>query len=366
MSKKLRVAVIFGGRSGEHEVSLISAASIIKALDPQKYHVIPVAITKEGRWVTAKNAARLSPQQIIQQADQTIALLADPTHRALMQLDDKLRVIGRQKVDVVFPVLHGTYGEDGTIQGLLEMADIPYVGCGVLASAVGMDKDAMKRLFRDAGLPIVRYLMFTRTAWEQAQTKLCRQVFKHLGLPVFVKPANLGSSVGVTKVKTRSELAQAVNRAAQYDRKILIEEAVEAREIEVSVLGNEHPIASLPGEIIPGAEFYDYDDKYNSDAAQLIIPAKLSRSQTKALQQYAIRAFQAIDGSGMARVDFFIEKRTGRILVNEINTIPGFTNISMYPKLWAASGISYPELVDRLIQLALEHHREKARSRTSR
>ncbi|MCS6805157.1 MAG: D-alanine--D-alanine ligase family protein [Acidobacteriota bacterium] len=366
MNKKLRVAVVFGGRSGEHEVSLISAASIIQALDPEKYHVIPVAITKEGRWLTAKNAARLSPQQILQQADQTIALLADPTHRALLRLDDKMQVIGQQKIDVVFPVLHGTYGEDGTIQGLLEMADIPYVGCGVLASAAGMDKDVMKRLFRAAGLPIVRYLMFTRIAWEQAQNKLCRQVFKDFKLPVFVKPANLGSSVGVTKVKTRSGLIEAVNRAAQYDRKILVEEAIEAREVEVSVLGNEQPMASVPGEIIPGAEFYDYDDKYKSDAAQLIIPAKLSRLQTKTLQQYAIRAFQAIDGSGMARVDFFIEKTTGRILVNEINTIPGFTSISMYPKLWAASGIPYCDLVDRLIQLALERHREKSRSRTSR
>jgi D-alanine-D-alanine ligase len=262
--------------------------------------------------------------------------------------------------------LHGTYGEDGTIQGLLELADVPYVGCGVLASAVGMDKEVMKRLFRVAGLPVVRYLAFTRTVWEQEPARVTRRVLKEIGLPAFVKPANLGSSVGITKVKQRDQLKEAIDLAAQFDRKILVEEAIEGREVEVSVLGNDSPMASLPGEIVPGAEFYDYDDKYKNNTAQLIIPANLSKRLTTEVQQYAIRAFQAIDGAGMARVDFFIEGGTNRVIVNEINTIPGFTNISMYPKLWEASGVPYGELIDRLIQLALERHREKARSRTSR
>jgi len=295
-----------------------------------------------------------------------VALFGDPTQQAIMHFDGDMHLTESRPVDVVFPVLHGPYGEDGTVQGLLELANVPYVGCGLLASAVGMDKDVMKRLFRDAGLPIVQYLAFTRAMWEQEPERISRRILKRIGLPAFVKPANLGSSVGITKVKQRDQLEEAVSLAAQYDRKILAEEAIAGREIEVSVLGNDMPIASLPGEIIPGAEFYNYNDKYISDAAQLIIPAKLPKRLTIAVQQYAIRAFQAIDGAGMARVDFFIERGTNRVIVNEINTIPGFTSISMYPKLWEASGISYSELVDRLIQLALERHREKSRSRTSR
>jgi len=366
LAKKIRVAVIFGGRSGEHEVSLISAASIIRALDRQKYEIIPIAITQEGRWLTATNATKLLPQEVLDQATEPVALLGDPTQHALMHFDGAMRMTESRPVDVVFPVLHGPYGEDGTIQGLLELADVPYVGCGVLASAVGMDKDVMKRLFREAGLPIVRYLAFSRNVWEQEPERISRRILKEIGLPAFVKPANLGSSVGITKVKKRDQLQPAIDLAAQYDRKILAEEAIEGREVEASVLGNENPIASLPGEIVPGAEFYDYNDKYISDAAHLIIPAKLPKRLTTKVQQYAIRAFQAIDGAGMARVDFFIERETNRVIVNEINTIPGFTSISMYPKLWEASGISYSELVDRLIQLALERHRDKSRSRTSR
>ena len=366
MIEKLRVVVIFGGRSGEHEVSLISAASIIRALDRQKYEIIPVAITKEGRWLTSSQATKLLPHEVVARATENVALLGDPTQHALVHFDDDVRLTERRPVDVVFPVLHGPYGEDGTIQGLLELADIPYVGCGVLASAAGMDKDVMKRLFREAGLPIVNYLCVTRAVWEREPERVSKQVMKEIGLPAFVKPANLGSSVGITKVKRRNQLKAAMDVAAQYDRKILVERAITGREVEVSVLGNDEPMASLPGEIIAGAEFYDYTNKYLSDAAQLIIPAKLSKRLTTTVQQYAIRAFQAIDGSGMARVDFFIERSTNRVIVNEINTIPGFTSISMYPKLWEASGISYSELVDRLIQLALERHREKSRSQTSR
>lgn len=365
MSRKLRVAVIFGGRSGEHEVSLRSAASIIQAMDRNKYEIIPIGITKEGRWLTAAAATKLLPQEVLNQATETVALLGDPTQQALMHFDGKMHLTESRRIDVVFPVLHGTYGEDGTIQGLLELAAVPYVGCGVLASAVGMDKDVMKRLFREAGLPVVRYLAFTRSAWEENPERIERRVLKELGLPVFVKPANLGSSVGVVKVKQRSQFRDAVGLASQYDRKIMVEEAITGREIEVSVLGNETPVASLPGEIIPGAEFYDYNDKYLNDTAQLHIPAKLPKRVIAQLQRYAIRAFQAIDGAGMARVDFFVERGTNRVIVNEINTIPGFTSISMYPKLWEASGFSFSRLVDRLLQLAIERHQEKSRSRTS-
>lgn len=365
MAKRIRVAVIFGGRSGEHEVSLISAASIIRALDQKKYEIIPIAITKDGRWLTSSSVSTLLPQEVIAQAKETVVLLGDPTRPELMMFDEQMRLIKRQPVDVVFPVLHGPYGEDGTIQGLLELANIPYVGCGVLASAVGMDKDVMKRLFRQAGLPVVHYLCVTRAVWEREPSRVTRQVMTEIGLPAFVKPANLGSSVGITKVKHRRHLKAAIDLAARYDRKILVEQAIDGREIEVSVLGNEEPVASLPGEIIPAAEFYDYADKYLNNAAQLVIPANLPQRLTARVQQYAIRAFQAIDGAGMARVDFFLERGTNRVIVNEINTIPGFTNISMYPKLWQASGLSYGELVDKLIQLALERHREKSRSQTS-
>lgn len=365
MTKKRRVAVIFGGRSGEHEVSLISAASIIKAIDRKKYEVLPIGITKEGRWLTSSKATTLLPQDVMNQPGEDVALLGDPTHQGLVQFAGERESSRSKKIDVVFPVLHGTYGEDGTIQGLLELADVPYVGCGVVASAAGMDKDIMKRLFRDAGLPIVRYCTFLRTVWEHEPERVMRRVVKEIGFPVFVKPANLGSSVGITKAKDRQQLKTAIQLAAQYDRKILVEEAIDAREVEVSVLGNDAPMASVPGEIIPGGEFYDYEDKYKNNTSKLVIPAKLPKRMTAEVQAYAIRSFQAIDGAGMARVDFFVEKRTNRVLVNEINTIPGFTSISMYPKLWEASGLPYGELIDRLIQLALERHREKSRSRTS-
>ncbi len=371
--KKLRIGVLFGGRSGEHEVSLRSAASITEALDRTKYEVVPIGITKEGRWLMAGAAEKLlaagqasaddvaplpradagePPAAVVEEAEVLthglpMTLAPDPT-----QAD--------RKVDVVFPVLHGTFGEDGTVQGLLELAGVPYVGAGVLGSACGMDKDAMKRLFRDHGVPVVPWLLFRRDEIGRSAVAAVEKKFRY---PVFVKPANLGSSVGITKVHKRSELLPALELAAQYDRRILVEKGMDARELECSVLGNDKPQASVPGEIIPSREFYDYAAKYLEEGSQLIIPAPLTRAQTRRVQDLAVRAFLAIDCAGMARVDFFLEKRTGRIYVNEINTIPGFTSISMYPKLWEASGLPYQKLLDRLIELALERHEQKRRTK---
>lgn len=362
MAKKLRVGIIFGGRSGEHEVSLRSARSIIDAIDKKRYEIVPIAITKEGRWLSSGEAQKLLPESVLSNGNQPVAILGDPTRSSLTRIDTASGNLSDEKLDVVFPVLHGTFGEDGTIQGLLEMANIPYVGCGVLASATGMDKVVMKRLFREAGLPIVNFTWFLRTAWDEAPQKILNRVAQELQFPVYAKPANLGSSVGISRAENKAELKDAITEAARYDRKIIVEQGVDAREVEVSILGNDQPIASLPGEIIPGGKFYDYEEKYIKDTTQLIIPAKLSKALTTKVQQLAIRAFQAIDGSGLARVDFFIERGSNRVIVNEINTMPGFTSISMYPKLWEASGIKYSELIDRLIALALERHREKSRS----
>jgi D-alanine-D-alanine ligase len=367
LSKKLRIGVIFGGRSGEHEVSLRSAESVINALDPAKYTIVPIAITKQGKWLAASDATNLLPSAVMENANQHVAIIGDPTESGLTRFTADGQANSRDKLDCVIPVLHGTYGEDGTIQGLLEMADVPYVGCGVLASAAGMDKVMMKRLFREAGLPIVDFTHFLRTQWESDSVKIEARVIEELGFPCFVKPANLGSSVGISKATSPQTLSQAISHAAKYDRKIMVEKGVEAREIEVSVLGNDHPQASLPGEIIPQtAEFYDYRAKYiDDDGARLIVPAHLNPEVTSRIQELAILAFQAIDGSGLARVDFFLERKTGDLIVNEINTIPGFTSISMYPKLWEASGMSYRQLLDRLIELAFERHREKSRNVTS-
>jgi len=362
LAKKLRVGIIFGGRSGEHEVSLRSARSIIDAIDKKRYEIVPIAITKEGRWLSSGEAQKLLPESVLSNGNQPVAILGDPTRSSLTRIDTASGNLSDEKLDVVFPVLHGTFGEDGTIQGLLEMANIPYVGCGVLASATGMDKVVMKRLFREAGLPIVNFTWFLRTAWDEAPQKILNRVAQELQFPVYAKPANLGSSVGISRAENKAELKDAITEAARYDRKIIVEQGVDAREVEVSILGNDQPIASLPGEIIPGGKFYDYEEKYIKDTTQLIIPAKLSKALTTKVQQLAIRAFQAIDGSGLARVDFFIERGSNRVIVNEINTMPGFTSISMYPKLWEASGIKYSELIDRLIALALERHREKSRS----
>lgn len=330
---KLRVGVIYGGRSGEHEVSLMSARSIISALDPEKYDVIPLKISKTGKW------------------EGDIEIKPDPSLN--------------QGLDVVFPVLHGTYGEDGTVQGLLDLANIPYVGAGVASSAVSMDKAMMRVLFAQAGLPLVPWDVVFNYEWEQSPNEVQVRIESRLEYPLFVKPANLGSSVGISKVKTRQELGAAIELALKYDRKIVVEQGVvNAREIECSVLGYHDPQVSVPGEIIPAHEFYDYEAKYHNDNSRLVIPAEITDEQARAIQEFACRAFQAVDCSGMGRVDFLLSEE-GEIFVNEINTIPGFTNISMYPKLWEASGLPYNELVDRLIELALERHSERQKLQTS-
>ena len=366
MRKKLRIGVIFGGRSGEHEVSLRSAESVINAMDKSRYEVVPIGITKEGRWLVSGNATAMLPQAVMaSNSRHQVAIIGDPTRRGLTRLDDGASALASEPLDAVFPVLHGTYGEDGTIQGLLEMAGVPYVGCGVLGSATGMDKVTMKQLFERAGLAVVGYEWFLRASWEENSSAVMRRINKSLGLPVFVKPANLGSSVGISKASSKKELREAINDAARYDRKIIVERAIDGREIEVSVLGNDDPVASLPGEVIVGHEFYDYEDKYIDSSSRTEVPAKLPKKIIERIQRDAICAFRAIDGSGLARVDFFVERGTSRVITNEINTMPGFTSISMYPKLWEASGIPYSELIDRLIELAIERHRDKTRNLTS-
>jgi D-alanine-D-alanine ligase len=360
--KRLRVGVLFGGRSGEHEVSLASAASVIRALDPEKYEAVPIGISKDGRWLVGTTAQKLLPDVL--KSGERVSLPPDPTAGALVPI---AHGSGRPSVtvDVVFPVLHGTFGEDGTVQGLLELAGLPYVGAGVLASAVGMDKDVQKRLFEQAGLPIVPFLAFRRSEWEQEREIVLRQIKKKFRFPLFVKPATLGSSVGMTRVKTAADLPAAMDLAAEFALKIMVERSVTAREIEVSVLGNDDVRASIPGEIVPHREFYDYTAKYLEQGTRLVIPAVLAKKQVITFQEYAVRAFRAIDGTGMSRCDFFFERRTNKIFVNELNTIPGFTAISMYPKLWEASGLPYPKLLDKLIELALDLHREKARTKYS-
>jgi len=361
--RKIRVGLLFGGRSGEHEVSLTSATSVLEALDRDKYDVILIGITREGQWRLARRSDE--PLRSVLAEGHPVVPSADPTDPRLILLDSP-GTLGQgegPRVDVIFPVLHGTFGEDGTIQGLFELANIPYVGAGVLGSATGMDKEVMKRLFREAGVPVVNWILVLRSRWEKDRASLRRLIERDLRYPLFVKPANLGSSVGISKVHGPSELDAAIDLAAQYDRKILVENGVNAREIECSVLGNERPEASVPGEVVPVNEFYDYEAKYIKKGSKLIIPADLTAHQTKRAQELAIRAFRAIDCAGMARVDFLLDRKTGRFYVNEINTIPGFTPISMYPKLWEASGLPYPRLLDRLIELALERHQEKARTR---
>jgi D-alanine-D-alanine ligase len=395
MMKKLRVGILFGGRSGEHEVSLLSAASVFNAIDKSKYEVVPIGITKEGRWVTAGDAEQLLKGDAAGQshlragdpeATSSAAVLAhgeavivppEPQRQgnalAPFQTDALARRASDRaiNVDVIFPVLHGTFGEDGTIQGLLELADIPYVGAGVLGSAAGMDKDVMKSLFRAAGLPIVKHVTVLRSEWEANPKKIEKLIESKLKYPVFVKPANLGSSVGISKARERKELGPAMEEAAKFDRKIVIEQGVggkkqKAREIECSVLGNDNPKASLPGEIVPGKEFYDYTAKYLDEGSQLFLPAKITKAETKRIQQLAIAAFKAVDCSGLARVDFLMDPKTRKIYLNEINTMPGFTSISMYPKMWAASGLEYPRLIEKLIELGLERHAEKKKNQYSR
>jgi len=371
MTPKIRVGLIFGGRSGEHEVSLASARSVMGAIDRDKYEVVLVGITKEGRWIASGD-----PMRALEAGDagasQPAALLGDPSRRGLMRLKDTERAVEATRLaelDVVFPVLHGPYGEDGTVQGLLELAGIPYVGAGVTGSAVGMDKAIFKDVMRAHGLPIVDSLVFKRKEWDADPEGVMERIEERLGYPVFTKPVNLGSSVGISKCHDRAGLAAGLAEAARYDRKLLIEAAVPAaREIEVSVLGNDDPIASVPGEILPSREFYSYDSKYldtGKDASQLLIPAPISSEQAELARDLAIRAYKAIDCAGMARADFLLSGETEELYVNELNTLPGFTVISMYPKLWEATGIPYPELIDCLIGYALERYDDKSRSETS-
>ncbi|HEY1646391.1 MAG TPA: D-alanine--D-alanine ligase family protein [Terracidiphilus sp.] len=381
MAKKLRVGILFGGRSGEHEVSLLSAASILKAIDRDKFDVTPIGITKEGRWLAAGDARGLleagtsaAPRHFRAGDPETTpgAKLLHEGIPTLLAPEPRGSSHPVSALDVVFPVLHGTFGEDGTIQGLFELAGIAYVGSGVLGSAAGMDKDAMKRLFAQAGLPIVKHITILRADWEKSPRKAIAQIENALPYPVFVKPANLGSSVGISKAHDRKELGPALTLAARYDRKLVIEQGVggvkaRARELEVAVLGNDAPRASVVGEIIPGKEFYDYEAKYLSEGSVPVIPAKLTSSESKKIREMAIAAFRACDLSGLARVDFLMEPGgRRRIYLNEVNTLPGFTQISMYPKLWEASGLSYRDLITRLIELALERHAEKNRTTYSR
>jgi D-alanine-D-alanine ligase len=335
---------------------------VIRALDPEKYDVVPIGISKDGRWLVGTGAQNMLPDVL--RTGERVFLPPDPTAATIVPVQQGG---GRPSitVDVVFPVLHGTFGEDGTIQGFLELAGLPYVGPGVLSSAVGMDKDVQKRLFEQEGLPVVPYLAVRRSDWEREPAAVERLIKKEFRFPVFVKPATLGSSVGMTRAKTAKDLAGALNVAAEFAMKIMVEKNVTAREIEVAVLGNDDVKASIPGEIVPHREFYDYTAKYLEQGTRLVIPAVLTKKQTAQFQDLAVRAFRAIEGAGMARCDFFLEKRTGKIFVNELNTIPGFTSISMYPKLWEASGLPYPQLIDRLIELALEMHREKVRTKYS-
>jgi D-alanine-D-alanine ligase len=363
MDRKLRVAVVFGGRSGEHEVSLVSATSVIQALDPHRYEVVPVGISRDGRWLSsADTLALLKTRAPLDEAAECY-LAPEPTRRALVGAAGSA---GGPPIDVVFPLVHGTGGEDGSLQGLLELAAIPYVGAGVIGSALGMDKILQKKLFADDGLPVARYAWFLSNDVARDPRGVVRTVEEELRYPVFVKPANTGSSVGISKAHDGRELRTALAVAVQYDRKVIVEQGVKnAREIEVSVLGNDDPAASIPGEIIPSNEFYDYDAKYVDGKSRAVVPAELRKKTAKELQRLAVRAFRALDCAGMARVDFFLQKKTDRIVLNEINTIPGFTSISMYPKLWEASGLTYPKLLDRLIELALERHAEKAALRTT-
>ncbi|HUF47917.1 MAG TPA: D-alanine--D-alanine ligase family protein [Vicinamibacterales bacterium] len=382
--KRLRVGVLYGGRSGEHEVSLASAAAVCANLDRDRYETVAIRIEKDGRWVLAdRPPSASSAADVIEQA-RTDSLRARSGRSVFLPPrpgDDTLLIVDRRptgegddltalvtglRLDVVFPVLHGPFGEDGTIQGLLELADVPYVGCGVLASAVGMDKAVMKQLFRAHGLRVPDWVVVTDAAWRADADGQLAAIARALPPTLFVKPANLGSSVGITKVKATDALRPAIDLALGFDRKVIVEAAVpDAREIECAVLGNETPEASVPGEIVPSREFYDYEAKYLDSGSRIEIPAALPAADVHRIQQQAILAFGAIDGAGLARVDFLVDRTSGDLYVNEINTMPGFTTISMFAKLWAASGIDYATLVDRLVALALARHDARAHLRTS-
>lgn len=368
MAGKLKVGIIFGGRSGEHEVSFCSASSIIKAIDKDKYTVVPIGITKEGRWISPQDS-ELALQSGKIEGKNTVILLNDPFSKSLVCIDNNQRLdksLSLEKLDVIFPVLHGPYGEDGTVQGFLELADIPYVGAEVAASAISMDKELMKIIFKQKNLPILKWETIKRKDWQKNKGEILSLIKKKFEYPLFVKPTNLGSSVGITKVHKKEELEKAIDLASLYDRKILIEQGLEdIREIECGILGNDEPRASVVGEVKPAGEFYDYDSKYIDKGTQLIVPADLPVRISKKLQEIALCAFEAIDAAGMARVDFFVTKKDNKIYLNEINTIPGFTSVSMYPRLWEASGISYSDLIDQLIQLALERHQDKNQNKIS-
>lgn len=371
--KKPRIGIIFGGRSGEHEVSLASATSVMANLDKEKYEVVPIGITKEGSWLLGTEPAKLlaAEQDVTAHAagmPQTTAvtLTSDPRLRRLIPVQGSKDLGAQAALDVLFPVLHGPYGEDGTLQGLLEMANVPYVGCGVLGAALGMDKQKMKIIFQSVGLPIVPALTHRRSEWERDPETILNTIEQQVNYPCFVKPVNLGSSVGISKAHDRAELEQAINLAAEYDSKIIVEKGINCRELECSVLGNDEPIASVVGEIISSNEFYDYNAKYIDNKSQIVIPADIPQATAEQVRRYATQAFTALDLSGLARVDFFLEKDTGRIYINEVNTMPGFTQISMYPKLWEASGLPYAQLLDRLIELAVERHEDRQRNRTNR
>jgi len=356
--KKLRVGILFGGKSGEHEVSLLSASSIMRAIDRDRFEVVPIGITREGRWLLSGDPVKALEEGVVREGTR-IALLGDPSGRALVAVDEEDRPRKLGGVDVIFPVLHGPYGEDGSVQGLLQLADIPCVGAGVLASSVGMDKAVQKALFQQRGLRVARHAVVPSRRWRDDPEGVLDAIEEMPGYPCFVKPANLGSSIGISKVRDRAGLRRALDEASRYDRKLLVEEAIRGQEVECSVLGNDDPISSVPGEIVPNREFYDYRAKYVDGKSELIIPARLRPEVAERVRAAAVEAFRAIDCSGMARVDFFVVGGE-TVYVNEINTIPGFTAISMYPKLWEASGISYTDLITRLIELALERHRERS------
>lgn len=360
---KIRVGLIYGGRSGEHEVSILSANSVMSAIDRQKYEVLPIGITKEGKWLPGQ-----SPTPLVDSKELQVRLLGAGNKNeqiTLISNNKQGEILSgiNDKVDIIFPVMHGPFGEDGTIQGLLELAGIPYVGGGVLASAVGMDKALMKAVFKQNGLPVGDYLVYLRKEWHGNPNRVLREVEQQLGFPCFIKPANLGSSVGISKAHNRDELKRALDSAGEYDRKIVVEKLLTGKEIECGVLGNDEPLASVPGEIIPCTEFYDYEAKYILNTSKLIIPAELEPDLAQKVQDLAIRSFKAIDCAGLARVDFFVDTAKNEIYVNEINTIPGFTKISMYPKMWEATGIEYSELIDRLLQLAMERFEDKKQNK---
>jgi len=362
MKIKIRVAVIFGGRSGEHEVSIVSGTNIIEALDKKKYDVIPIGITKSGKWLAGEKAPLAFKKGDYSGLTQ-VTLNCESGSNELLHF--KNGHFEKLKIDIFFPALHGPYGEDGTIQGLFEMANVPYTGCGVLASSVGMDKLVTKALWDQAGLPIVPYIGINKSSWKKSSKKIMKRVIDELGLPVFIKPANMGSSVGISKVKKESELKKAIDLACEFDTRILIEKGLNVRELECAVLGNDEPKAARVGEILVGGEFYDYNDKYINGVSRTQVPAEIPPSLEKKVQQMALKAYKLLDASGLARVDMFLEKKTGRIYINEINTLPGFTSISMYPKMWKAAGIPYKKLVDKIIELGFEKFKQKQQKKIS-